>query len=33
MISILESASGRFGHEVTPPNGLLLVQEKPRKSF
>jgi aspartate-alanine antiporter len=27
LISILESAVGRFGREVTPPNGLLLVQE------
>ena len=27
MISVLESASGLFGREVTPPNGLLLVQE------
>jgi putative transport protein len=27
MISVLESASGLLGPEVTPPNGLLLVQE------
>ena len=27
MVSVMESASGLFGREVTPPNGLLLVQE------
>lgn len=27
MISVMETASGQFGPEVTPPNGLLLVQE------
>ena len=27
MISVMEGASGLFGPEVTPPNGLLLVQE------
>ncbi len=26
-ISVMESASGLFGQEVTPPNGMLLVQE------
>jgi putative transport protein len=27
MISVMENACGLFGREVTPPNGLLLVQE------
>ena len=27
IISVMETAAGRFGREVTPPNGLLLVQE------
>jgi putative transport protein len=27
MVSVMESAFGLFGREVTPPNGLLLVQE------